>query len=503
MSKIFEMIQGTKPSKSAFDLSNEKKLSCSMGELIPILLQEILPGDEFKMQTEVMIRFSPMLAPVMHRVNVYVHYFFVPNRIIWSSWDDFITGGRDGTSAPVVPTITHNAANISTGDLGDYLGAGFTSGAATYNPEISALPFRGYQDIYNEYYRDETLTDPVVLTTESEIVQLRMRSWEKDYFTSSLISTQKGPAASVPITFDAASPARVKYVDSETGLLTSEQMGGSNVPEGFIQGETPAGGAGSKPGTSLSIDNTEGIDITVNDLRTSSALQRWLEKQARGGYRLIETVLSHFGVKSSDARLNRPEYLGGGRQPVVMSEVLNTSNTATAAQGTMAGHGISVGMANKARKRFEEHGYLFGIMSVLPRTNYFQGTPRHFLRTDKLDYFWPEFAHLGEQEVSNRELYLDRNDTQANNEAVFGYQQYAADYKYSCSTIHGDFRGSLNFWHLGRNFTTRPVLNDVFVELNPDTRIFAVETGDTLWCQIFNNIKARRPMPYFSTPSLR
>ncbi len=491
-----------KPNYSAFDLSHEKKLSFEMGQLIPILTEEIVPGDQFKISSEIMLRFAPMIAPVMHRVNAYIHYFFVPNRIVWDEWEDFITGGQQGTTSPTMPVIAAGSAMLTPGSLGDFLGVqGVINGGGT-NQQVMQLPFRAYQLIYNEYYRDETLDTIVDITNGASIINIQKRRWEKDYYTSSLPFSQRGPETDIPISFDAGTPSRVKYVDSETGLLTTEQMGGSNVPEGFIQGETPAGGAGTKPGTSLSVDNSEALNITINDLRTSSRLQEFLEKNARGGYRYIEQLLSHFGVKSSDARLQRPEYLGGGRQPVVISEVLNTSGTATEEQGTMAGHGISVGTANRASQRFEEHGWLMGIMSVIPRTNYQQGIHRKFSRTDKLDYYFPEFAHLGEQEVLQKEIYYDTGELDLVNDGTFGYQQRYAEYKYGCSTVHGDFRDTLNFWHLGREFATAPALNTAFVRSEPSTRIFAVTSGDHMWCQIFNNIKARRPMPYFANPKL-
>lgn len=488
----------SKPKYSAFDLSHEKKLSCSMAQLIPIFSEEILPGDQFKIQTEVMLRFSPLIAPVMHRVNVFVHYFFVPNRLVWDSWEEFITGGQDGESVPSIPTVTANTAQMSTGSLADFLGVGLGT-ANSGGQEVNALMFRAYQLIWNEYFRDETLQDPVDFTLEAVAVLLRNRCWEKDYFTSSLPWTQRGPEVDVPITFSPETGVPDKVWDVLTGpppVLTNV----ADVIEVNSSGNLFGANTGS--GSALaSVDNTNSLQLLINDLRESSRLQEWLEKNARGGYRYVEQLLSHFGVKSSDARLNRPEYLGGGRQPVVISEVLNSSATATEAQGTMAGHGISVGVANKANKRFEEHGHMFGIMSVLPRTGYQNGIRKTFLRSDKLDYYFPEFAHLGEQEVVNKEIWYDPGGGATNN-AVFGYQQRFAEYKYGCSTVHGDFKSSLDFWHLGRKFASLPVLNSTFVSADPDTRIFAVETGDTLWCQVFNSVKARRPMPYFANPRL-
>ena len=238
----------------------------------------------------------------------------------------------------------------------------------------------------------------------------------------------------------------------------------------------------------------------MNELRRAEKLQQWLEKNARGGARYVEQILSHFGVVSSDARLQRPEYLGGGKTPVVISEVLQTSaSQEDSAQGNPAGNGISVGTSHRFNKYFEEHGFIIGIMSVLPKTAYQQGLPRMFQRTDKFDYYYPEFAHLGEQEVLNSEVYLDPTGA-TYNRGTFGYQSRYAEYKYNADTVHGDFRESLNFWHLGRIFNTadpdgegvgKPVLNKEFVESKPSNRIFNVTTDDVnhLWAEVYQDIK--------------
>lgn len=493
MAKIFESLRMRKPRYSAFDLSHEKKLSFEMGKLIPILHEEIVPGDHFKVSTELMLRMPPMIAPVMHRINVFVHYFFVPNRIIWTSWEDFITGGQDGTSTPTMPTITHNS-QTDIGTLGDYLGVGGIIAGGVYNPELNALPFRAYQQIFNDYYRDPNIDAEVDITSESAAASLRTRRWEKDYFTSCLPWSQRGPQ----VTID----GEITYKDDAV-RGSGNIAGGTNVEvnPGYTAPDTlgSLNAGGSNP---ITLENIDSLGITIEELRASSRLQEWLETNARGGYRYIEQLLSHFGVKSSDARLQRPEYLGGGRQPIVISEVLNTSATATEAQGTMAGHGVSVGQSMSARRRFEEHGQLLGIMSVLPRTVYSQGIPRKFLRTDKLDYYFPEFANLGEQEVQSMEVYFNSGGAESSNTQVFGYQQRYAEYKYGCSTVHGEFRDTLDFWHMAREFTSRPTLDNVFLAADPTTRIFAVPSEPELYCQVFNSVKARRPMPYFSNPNL-
>jgi len=500
MSKIFENLRLSKPRYSAFDLSHEKKLSCEMSQLIPIMVEEVLPGDHFKVQTEVMLRFAPLIAPVMHRVNVYVHYFYVPNRIIWDEWEDFITGGQDGTSSPTMPTLAVGAAQGSPGSLSDYFGvqAGDVIGGGT-NAQVSQLPYRAYAQIWNNYYRDETFNDVIDITNSNDIQDILNRSWEKDYLTSSLPWTQRGSEIGVPITFNPQLNEPSQLYD--TGVNPPVILTGTGTMNQDAAGNVEGRNAVNAQ-TNAAVDNTNSLDITINDLRQSSRLQEWLEKNARGGYRYIEQLLSHFGVKSSDSRLQRAEYLGGGRQPLVISEVLNTSATASQPQGEMAGHGISVGMANRTQRRFEEHGWFFGIMSVLPRTNYHQGIQRKFFRKDKLDYYFPEFAHLGEQAVLNQEVYYTPSATDAVNQGTWGYQQRYAEYKYACSTVHGDFRDTLEFWTLVRDFSSLPPLNGDFMESDPSDRIFAVGTGDHIWCQVYNNVKARRPMPYFANPKL-
>lgn len=492
---IFDTVQMKKPGYSGFDLSHEKKLSLDMGGLYPILLEEVVPGDNFKIQSEVMIRLAPLIAPVMHRVNVFVHYFFVPNRILWNQWEDFITGGRLGTTTPTMPTIAAAPDDRPPGSLYDYLG--IPQGGVALDPlEINALPIWAYYKIFNDYYRDQNFQDEFAYPTDGAFVSLLQRSWEKDYFTSALPFPQRGPEVNIPISADATINYQVPVIDAGIGTNMDLDL----LSDGSIVSNASTAGQITELRNIDSIAFDE-INATINDLRRSSALQRWLERQARGGGRYIETLLHQFGVQSSDRRLQRAEYIGGGKQPIVISEVLNTSATETEPQGNMSGHGISTGSTNQAKYKAEEHGYIMGILSVLPRTAYQQGVPKHFLRRDKLDYYWPEFANLGEQEVLNMEIYYEGND--ATDTQTFGYQQRYAEYKYAMDTVHGDFRTNLNFWHMGRIFDSAPSLNNSFVQSNPTKRIFAVDDGShSLWAQVYNHVKARRPMPFFADPRL-
>ncbi len=536
--RIFNQVPGGKVKRNAFNLSHERKLSLDMGKLVPILCTEVVPGDTFRVNSEVMMRFAPMFFPVMHRIDVYVHYFFVPNRIIWNEFEEFITGGDDGKADPVFPRLRINADNYDNwsswhgknGDLADYLGVpAFNKPTGDSYVDISMLPFRAYAKIYDEYYRDQDLIDPIGMTTESGIITdlqdsvpyLMNRCWEKDYFTSARPWAQKGDSVSLPMAGDGEleviaqrDGARQPFWANATESGPGGPAQGAPLPNANIEtssdGTAIAVGDSSTavtmydPNGSLKVDMSQASfsAATINELRRAFQLQKWMERNARSGSRYTEVLRAHFGVKSSDARLQRPEYLGGGRQKVSISEVLQTSETSeNSPQGEMAGHGISIGNTNRFKAFFEEHGYVIGIMSVLPRTAYQQGLPKHLQKFDRFDYFWREFAHIGEQEIKNSELFL--STTNSLNNGTFGYAPRYSEYKYIPSTVHGDMRSTLKAWHLGREFEQRPNLNEEFVTAYPSTRIFNVE-GDYhhLWCHIYNNVKAIRPMPVFGEPGL-
>lgn len=476
-----------------------------MGNLTPVLVTECVPGDSFQIGCDSLIRFAPMVAPVMHRMDVSVHYFFVPNRILWENWEKFIV---DANTPHVLPNLDgqylepqFDYLNPGAGKFADYMGVPTPPNGSTVT-NINALPFAAYQAVYNEYYRDENLIAevPYQLTdgTQASIspfVTMRKRAWDHDYFTASLPFAQKGAAVDIPIgSID--NDVAVNWNSLENSL-TSVTYDGTNS-------QTIGSSAGvSTTGTPEMIAKTSDIDIqptTINDLRRAFRLQEWLEKNARGGTRYIENILMHFGVRSSDKRLQRPEYITGLKTPVIISEVLNTSATAEEAQGNMAGHGVAVSTGKYGNYFCEEHGYIIGIMSVMPQPAYQQGIPKTYLKNDPLDFFWPSFAHIGEQPVTNNELYAytaTGNDT-------FGYVPRYAEYKYQASRVAGDFRTVLDYWHLGRIFATQPALNQAFIECTPEQveRIFAVQDGeDNLYCQIMHKIKAVRPMPKFGTPN--
>lgn len=514
--KIFDRIQLTKPKKSVFDLSHERKFSMNMGDLVPILCQEVVPGDSFRLSLQQLVRMQPMLAPMMHRVNVTTHFFFVPNRLIWNDWEDFITGGDKGTANPVFPTFSRavpadkDALGLVNGSLSDYLGYPVSRLPSTSSiPKFSQLPYRAYHLIWNEYYRDQNLQSPVNINLSSGNVTLeaasststfwpsralaiQKRAWEKDYFTSALPYAQKGEQLSIPITGDA--PVVVRDGVNKLNLQLGTEVSTTN---NYNVKTTQSGMTDQQIETDLSYVSS----AKINELRQAFQIQKWLEKNARGGSRYIEQILTHFGVRSSDARLQRPEYLGGGKTPVTISEVLQNSATEeTSPQGNMAGHGVSVGSTHSFKKSFEEHGFVIGIMSVLPRTAYFQGMPKIFNKFDKFDYFWPEFAHLGEQEVKQSELYYD--PTGETNDDTFGYQPRYTEYRFINDSVHGDFQTSLKFWHMAREFENKPSLNGSFVQADPTNRVFAVEDKKypKLLVNTYANLQAVRPMPKYGNP---
>lgn len=519
--KQFDVVQLPKPQRSVFDLSHENKLTFKIGDLVPILCEEVVPGDKFNISTESLIRAMPLVGPTMHRCNVDIQFFFVPNRIVNAYWEDFITGGYNGNASNSVatPIIKDTSDNmISSGlfvknTLADYLGVPverFTEAGFTLNdcPPINLMPFRAYQRIYNDYYRDENTMPPIAQSTDNATYSIdtgdhqliiRRRGYEKDYFTSALGSAQRGQPVSLPLgevkgrPIFSVSPTQHTGTSQENLLYTEGSVDGGALEGGYSTTRQP-----------LYISGGLNVGATlVNDLRKAYAIQRWFEKSMRVGYRYAEQIQGIFGIKYSDARLQRAEYLGGTRNPLIFSEVLQTAQPTTVSslpQGNMAGHGIGGGFQKSIHKFVEEHGYIIGIMSAVPRTCYYQGLPKIFSKFDRFDYLTPDFAHIGEVPVLNQELYVGQNATL--NKETWGYQPRYMEYRQRHDRASAGFMEDLYTWAMVRKFEQPPTLSTEFVEVNNDsTKVaFAVTNGVQLVAQIYFHIKASRPLPYFGTP---
>lgn len=485
--------------RTKHSLSHYKLLSCDMGKLVPIGLVEALPGDTIQQSTSLLVRMSPQLSPVMHPISVRIHHWFVPNRLVFPQWGDFITGGADGLGNGSVYPVNAGNVVVAQSDLLDYLGVP----PATYGAgKLGLLPLRGYNMIFNENYRDEDLVTPVAQDTNT----VQNVAWEKDYFTSARPWTQKGPSVTVPLGSEAV--VKTKATDTFTGtnqpeLRVREAVGGgypsvaTNVSvensTGKVQSSTFSGSGGQKlyP-ANLFADLSTATATDVNAIRRAFALQRYQEARAQYGSRFTE-YLRYLGITPSDARLDRPEYLGGGKQTISFSEVLRTGNVtaddATLPVGQLKGHGIAALRSNRYRYFVEEHGYIFTLLSIRPRSMYVNGLDRTWSRRTKEDYYQRELERIGQQAVLNKELFFQNTGT---DELTFGYQDRYSEYRHAYSNIAGAFRTTLDFWHLARKFGALPTLNQSFTDCSPGKRIFADQSGQSCWIMASHQIQARR-----------
>lgn len=500
--------------RNLFSLSHKVNLSCDQGELIPIGLVEVLPGDIFRHGTSLLIRLAPMLAPIFSQLNVTVFQFYVPTRIVWDDFEKFITGGPDGDDASVHPYITF-ASGVAVGSLGDYFGIppGVNNvGGAGAAGGVSAIPFRGYAKIFNEWIRDEDLDTELTVSTASgqdttTNTTLQNIRWEKDYFTAARPFEQKGPAVTIPVGTSApvkgiATWGALVYNQAATGYVES---GGANPPSGndwtVIDGtETIIKGNNTTKVPNIYADLSAVTGIPVTELRLANALQRFMELSSHRGSRYVEYLLSRFGVRSSDARLQRPELLSRSKQVVQISEVLATAEGTNTDVGDLKGHGIGAMRSNRYMRMFEEHGYVFTLMAVQPKTMYVQGLHRTWSRRDKYDYFQPETQFIGDQEIYNKEIYAAAADPAA----TFGWTPRYQEYREQPNRIAGEFRTStLDFWHQARIFGSEPALNAAFVTSDPTERIFAVPSQDVLYVTANHSLQARRVISREGTPFLR
>lgn len=490
--------------RNLFSLSHKVNLSCDQGELVPIGLVDVLPGDIFRHGTSIFIRLAPMLAPVFSQMNVTVFQFFVPTRIVWDDFEKFITGGPDGDDASVAPYIDLSAG-IAVGSLSDYFGVppGFTGSGLS---RVSAIPYRAYAKIFNEWMRDEDLDTELVVSTASGAdattnTTLQNIRWEKDYFTSARPFEQKGPAVTIPVGSlapviagpDASAGTDFSILNPAIGAGQKKMASGGT----FLQSTATAADAGDR---ALYANLAAVTGIPVTELRLANALQRFMEMSSHRGSRYVEYLLSRFGVRSSDARLQRPELLSRSKQVVQISEVLATAEGTNTDVGDLKGHGIGAMRSNRYMRMFEEHGYVLTLMAVQPKTFYPQGLARHWSRADKYDYFQPETQFIGDQEILNKEIYAGA----ASPNGTFGWTPRYDEYRGIFNRIAGEFRQtSLDFWHQARIFGSEPALNSAFVTSDPTERIFAVPSQDVLYVQANHSLQARRVLAKHGTPFLR
>jgi len=482
--------------RSKFDLSHYKQFTCNQGELVPIAVQEVLPGDSFQMSTSALVRLSPLVAPVMHPVHASIQHFFVPYRLVMDDFESFITGGETGADATTFPTIN---ITPSAGSLADYMG--LPLGTAI---DVNALPFRAYALIYNEFYRDQDLQTALTIDTSdgadtTTSTTLKRANWVKDRFTSSRDSAQKGSEISLPL----GTSARIATDAAEgSDLSVYSTVATAGYKQIYTPGTPPDSVAlratTSTQGQSLYADLSNATAASINDLREAFALQSFAEHRMMFGGRYSE-YLKFLGINYSDGRLDRPEYLGGGRETIQFSEVLQTGLDSTdAGLGTMGGHGIGAMKSNRFRKFFEEHGLIVSLMTVRPKPMYHQGVHKMWNKTTKEDFFQYELEGIGQEEILNKEVYVAHSTPNG----TFGYQNRYDEYRYAVNTVAGDFRPgqALEEWTMCRDFSSDPALNDTFVTCSPTNRIYASTATDELLIMAYNNVKARRMMRKIGTP---
>lgn len=482
-------------------LSHYHLTTAEMGKLYPVGHYEVLPGDTVQQHTSALIRLSPPLRPVMHPVVIRFHCWYVPYRLLYDGFEDFITGGADGEGGDsgLWPTITAHATNGFTAkDLPDYFGV--RPGASAAGVVVSALPFRAYNLIWNKCYRDQDLQTELVVPTASgndvtSPLVVQSVAWEKDRFTASRPWPQKGPDVTLPLGTTATVVSTGVAPQFNTNSITNANLrfdtAGSNVA---YTGPTAAGELATfGANTGLEVDLSTATAATVLELREAMALQRYQEARALYGSEYVD-YLRYLGIRPSDARLQRPEYLGGAKQTISWSEIVQTSEPAEDNPlGQLGGHGISAMRTRPYRHFFEEHGIVICLMSVRPRSMYPDGLARMWSRRTKEDFWQKELEHIGQEPLFSRELYAE-SDANGGDD-VFGYADRYSDYRHIASRVSAEFRdSSMNDWHLARLFGAAPTLNSAFITCDPSDRIFADQTvgADHLWCMINHKIAARR-----------
>lgn len=518
MAHQFSQIPRAEIQRSSFNRSHGYKTTFDSGYLVPFYVDEVLPGDTFNLKCTLFARLATPIVPFMDNMFMETFFFFVPNRLIWDNWQKF-NGEQEkpGDSTDyLVPTIKNNKS-FDVGSIADYFGIP----TGVNNLEVNALPFRAYNLIYNEWFRDENLQDslPVEKGDGPDDVSnynLVRRGKRHDYFTSALPWPQKGPGVEIPLGTKA--PVLGLSNGSLTNLFTTTatNIGSYSLNEGANTyafgsvGEASVGKASlsdilvGKP-DSIYADLTSATAYTINSLRQAFQIQRLYERDARGGTRYTEILRAHFGVISPDARLQRPEYLGGSSSPININPVQQTSSTdSISPQGNLAAFGLTSSKIHGFTKSFVEHGYIIGLVNVRADLTYQQGLQRLWSRQTRFDFYWPALAHLGEQAVLNKEIYAQGT---AADDDVFGYQERYAEYRYYPSLITGKFRSTyaqpLDMWHLSQKFDSLPTLSAQFIEDNPPvSRVIAVQDEPQFLLDTYFNLNCVRPMPVYSVPGL-